>query len=128
MPKKCVDVALYVYIGSFWESKIIIRSLHSLPKWFKCALKGLRKILASESPLKMMKDAFYFTLKLLAFTKCLNFCLECFVIRKNGLIRRITLISKFMASQAKKKTIAIHITYCPMPQEVKTIKQWNVVG
>ena len=32
---------------------------------FKGALSGLRQFLATESPLKMMKNAFYFTLKAL---------------------------------------------------------------
>ena len=32
---------------------------------FKDALSGLRQFLATESPLKMMKNAFYFTLKTL---------------------------------------------------------------
>ena len=31
--------------------------------YFKGALSGLRQFLATESPLKMMKNAFYFTLK-----------------------------------------------------------------
>ena len=34
-------------------------------KVFKGALSDLRQFLASESPLKMMKNAFYFTLKAL---------------------------------------------------------------
>ena len=31
--------------------------------WFKSPLLGLRQFLATECPLKMMKNAFYFTLK-----------------------------------------------------------------
>ena len=38
-----------------------------------------------------------------------NFCLDVLVMYKNGLIRKITLFSKFMTSQPGKQTIAIHI-------------------
>ena len=55
--------------------------------FLKCALSGLRQFFATESPLKMMKNAIYFTLKPLFFLKI------------NGLIRKIKLISKFMTSQ-----------------------------
>ena len=34
---------------------------------FKDALSGMRKFVATESPFKMMKNAFYFTLKALFF-------------------------------------------------------------
>ena len=34
---------------------------------FKAALSGMRKFVATESPFKMMKNAFYFTLKALFF-------------------------------------------------------------
>ena len=69
----------------------------------KGALLGLRQFLATERSLKMMGDAFYFTLKVLAF--CTNFL----VMQKSSLIRKIKLISKFMMSQPGQQTIAIHI-------------------
>ena len=40
---------------------------------FKGALSDLRKFLAIESPLKMMKNAFYFTLKALFLLKLFTF-------------------------------------------------------
>ena len=40
---------------------------------FKGALSGLRQLLATESPLKMMKNAFYFTLKALFVLKIFKF-------------------------------------------------------
>ena len=40
---------------------------------FKDALSGLRQFLATESPLKMMKNAFYFTLKALFGLKIFKF-------------------------------------------------------
>ena len=42
----------------------------------KGALSGLKRFLATESPLKMMKTAFYFTLKSLFVLRYLNFCLD----------------------------------------------------
>ena len=38
----------------------------------KSALAGLRQVLATGSPLEMMKNAFYFTLKALFFLKILD--------------------------------------------------------
>ena len=40
---------------------------------FKGALSGLRQLLANESPLKLMKNAFYFTLKALFVLKIFKF-------------------------------------------------------
>ena len=40
---------------------------------FKDALSDLRQFLATESPLKMMKNAFYFTLKALFVLKIFKF-------------------------------------------------------
>ena len=39
----------------------------------KCALLGLKQLLATESSLKMMKNAFYFTLKALFILKIFKF-------------------------------------------------------
>ena len=69
-------------------------------KWFrkihflKGTLSGLRQYLAAESPLKMMKNALYSRQKVFSFSRYLSFCFEFF----NGLIRKIRLISNFMAS------------------------------
>ena len=60
----------------------------------KDGLSGLRQFSATESSLKMMKNAFYFTLKALFVLK--NFILTFW---SNGLIRMIRLISKFLTSQ-----------------------------
>ena len=45
---------------------------------FKGALSRLRQLLASESPLKMMKNAFYFNSKTLFFFKIFKFLSEIF--------------------------------------------------
>ena len=47
-----------------------------------------------------MKNAFYFILKLFSFSRYFNLCLDILDMQKNGLIRRIRLISKFMMSQS----------------------------
>ena len=47
--------------------------------------------------------------KLFSFSRYLNFCLDFLIKYKNGLIRKIRLISKLMTSQPGKQTITIHI-------------------
>ena len=58
----------------------------------------------------MMKNAFYFTLKALFVLKIFKFLSWLFGHVKNGLIRKIRLISKLMTSQPGKQTIAISIS------------------
>ena len=67
--------------------------------WFTGALSSLIQFLATESTLKMMKNAFYFTLKALFILKIFKFFLDFLVIFKNNLIRKKRLISKFMTSK-----------------------------
>ena len=67
--------------------------------WFTGALSGLIQFLATESTLKMMKNAFYFTLKALFILKIFKFFLDFLVIFKNDLIRKKRLISKFITSK-----------------------------
>ena len=62
----------------------------------KSALSGLRQFLATENPFKMMKNAFYFTLKALFVFKIFKFLFWLSVMWKTSLIRKISLISKFM--------------------------------
>ena len=77
---------------------------------FKGALSGVRQFLANESPSKMMKNAFYFTIKTLFVLKVFKFLSWLgLVIYKNGLIRKARLISKFMTSQTGSQTIVIHM-------------------
>ena len=44
-----------------------------MQKFSKGALSGLRQLLATKSPFKMMKNAFYFTLKSFLVLKILKF-------------------------------------------------------
>ena len=54
----------------------------------------------NESLLKMMENAFYFTLKALFVLEIFKFLSRLFVyVKKTGLIRIIRLVSKFMTSQ-----------------------------
>ena len=64
--------------------------------------------MATESPLKMMKNVFYFTLKTLFVLKILSFVLTFSLVAKR-LVRKIKSISKFMTSQPGKQTIVIHV-------------------
>ena len=55
--------------------------------------------MATESPLKMMKNAFYFTSKAVSVLNTFSFCLDFLVMYLNGLIKKISLISNFMTTQ-----------------------------
>ena len=44
-----------------------------------------------------------------SFSRCLNFCLDFLVMHKNGLIKKIWLISKCLTFQPGSQTIATHI-------------------
>ena len=61
----------------------------------------------------MMKNAFISCQKLFSFLRYLNFCHEFLLMVKNGLIRELRLISKFMTSQIGQQK----------SQEVRTTKQ-----
>ena len=81
-----------LYLNFKWLQEM---EFHSI----KGALLSLRQFLATASPLKMMKTAFYFTLKALLVLKIFKFLSWIFGHVKNSLIRKIRLISKFMTSQ-----------------------------
>ena len=71
-------------------------------KPFKVGLLPSKKncfIYFNESPLKMIKNAFYFILIALFFLKIFKFVLTFWPYGKNGLIENIRLTSKFMFSQ-----------------------------
>ena len=79
-------------------------------------LLGLKQGLATESPLKMIKNAFYFNfyLNTLFVLKIFNIFSRLYghaekLEKQKSLIRKIRLISKFMASQPSSQIIAIHV-------------------
>ena len=67
--------------------------------FLKGALPGLIKFLAIESSLKMMKNAFYFTSKVLFVLKIFKFLSELFGHVAKQLDQKIRLISNFVTSQ-----------------------------
>ena len=67
-------------------------------------------ICLTESPLKGMKNAFYFILKAFLVLEVFQFLPRLFwSCRKDGLIRKIVLVSKFMTLQPGLQTISINI-------------------
>ena len=55
-------------------------------KHIKGILSGLRQFLGTENPLKMMKNAFYFTL-----VNLFSFCVKILVMQKNPLLGKVLL-------------------------------------
>ena len=68
-------------------------------KKLKGAHAGLRQFLAPEGPLKMIKNAFFFTSKALFVLKILKFLPSLLVMQQNCFIKKIRLFSNFMTSQ-----------------------------
>ena len=76
-------------------------------------------ILFTESPLKMMKNAFYLPLKTFSFSRYLNFCLDFFYHERKRLDKKAVFkIYHAMNWEANSYNADI---YCPISQEVKTI-------
>ena len=81
--------------------------------------KKLFVICFNGSPLKMMKNVFYISYSisyflyfiLFSFLRYLNICPDFLVTEKNGLRRKLRLISKFMTSQTGQQVITIHILF-----------------
>ena len=92
--------SLCLSFSQFRNKKLITRL-------FKGVLSSLRQFLATESPLKMMKNAFYFTLKVLFVLKISKFLSWLFGHVSKRLIKKVRLISIFMTSQ----TIVKHILH-----------------
>ena len=74
--------------------------------FFKVALSDLMQFLATGGPLKMMKNTFSFQLKIsVLFHDIYIFVFDFLFVQKNGLLRKIKLISKFMTFQPGKKQL-----------------------
>ena len=63
------------------------KDVKALHRQLKGTLSGLRQFLATESPLKIMKNTFYFTSKALFVLKMLSFSFDFLVMHQNGLIK-----------------------------------------
>ena len=73
-------------------------------------------------PFKMMKNAFYLTLKKALFVfKMFKFLSGLFGHIKNDLIRNLYLVSNFMTSNLFNKQL--QYTYCPIFHKVKATRQ-----
>ena len=71
----------------------------------------------------LLKRAFISPEKLFSFSRYLNFCLDVLFMNKNGFIRKIRLISKFITPLPGKLTIAIHIwPYISRDKDNQTVK------
>ena len=76
--------------------------------YVKDLLSGLRRFLAAESPLKMLKNDFYFMLKALFVLKIFNFLYWIFGHVEKRLGKKAKVL-KFMTSQTGQQIITIHI-------------------
>ena len=68
-------------------------------KYIKGTLSGMRQSLVTEIPLQVIKNTFIPPKKLFLFSKYFSFCFDFLVMYRNGLIKKITLISNFMTPQ-----------------------------
>ena len=82
-----------------WTSREFQNQSIVFSRKIKATLSDLRQFLATESPLIMMKNAFYFTLKILFVLKIFKFLSDFLIMHKKDLIRKIRLILKFMTPQ-----------------------------
>ena len=82
--------------------------------------KWLCVIYFIESPLKMMKNAFYFILKALFVLKIFKFLPRLF-----GHVRRTVWSERFDVTAWLTNNCN---TYSPISQEVRTTRQWNLVN
>ena len=87
----------------------------------KGAILGLRQFLATEIPLKMMKNAFYFTSKALFVLKIFKFLSRLF----GQVLKRLDLKDKgnFKFYDATAWLTNYFYTHCPISREVKGIRQ-----
>ena len=68
-----VKFAKFLRIPSFYRTPPVAASIHGHETLFKGELSGLTQFLATESPLKLMRNAFYFTSKSLFILKIFKF-------------------------------------------------------
>ena len=88
----------------FWQISGLLKPI------FKGALSSLRQLLAIESPLKMMKNVFYFTSKALFVLKIFKFLSWLFGHVAKWFDKKDKVNFKFYDVIAWLKTILIHIT------------------
>ena len=94
----------------------------------KGTLSGLRQFLVTESPLKMMKNAFYFTSKALFLLKIFKLLSWLFGQVAKQLYRKDKVYFKFYDVTAWLTNSLNWYRYCPIFRKVKAIRQWNFVS
>ena len=99
----------------------------------KDALSGLKQFLANESPLKMIKNAYYFTLKALFVLEIFTFLSSLFGHVKNALIRKTKIIwtksqNKNLIILRTKRAFKIDIFHHFKGLALKQIKQFFLEG
>ena len=98
--------------------------------FIRLVVKGVQKFLATGSTLKMLLNAFYFTLKsffVLKLFKFLSIILSLlFGHKEKRLYKKEKFISNLWRHSLGSKQL--QYTYCAIPQEAKTMKfvQWNI--
>ena len=127
-----VDNSFYLHTLEEYIEKFLW-GLNEFDEKLKVVLSSSKKIYFvcfNESPLKMMKNTFYFILKAILVLKIIKFLsLFFFSVWKNGLIRNTGLISKFMTSQLGQETILIHILPNTLPsKDTQTKKFGQLIG
>ena len=93
-----------------------LKSIFSVEDDYSFTFNSFVSTLRSETifgnwkPFKIYEKCFLFYFKkIFSFPRYLNFCLDFLVIQKNGSIRKISLISKFIPSQPSQQTIVLHM-------------------
>ena len=108
-----MTILLPVFCGQFYTLGLFINTYILAWSFHKFIKVGLSPLLFAwiESPLKMMKNVFYFTLKALSILKIFTFLSWLFghVGKRTWLERKIRLTSKFIMPQPGLQTIAIDI-------------------
>ena len=94
--------------------------------FLKGTLSGLRQFLATESPLKMMKNAFYFTSKAHFVLKIFKLLSWHFDHVSKRLDWNDTVNFKLYDFTAWIATFLN--TYCPISRQAKEIRQWNLAS
>ena len=106
-----MKIQVHLFFGRFGVCIYCIDSVTSVTFYLKLDSHLPKKVVIFfiENPLKLMGNAFYFILKALFILEIFQFFVTFWSCRENGLIRKVRLTSKFMASQPGLQTIAIHI-------------------
>ena len=98
-----IIIIIIIIIANFEQQNLYLNSYSYLPK-------KLFLFYLNENPLKRMNNTFLSCQKVFPFLKYFYFCPEFLVMLKNGLIRKLWLISKFSVPQTEQQIRRRHIT------------------